>query len=299
MTVLAPRDLHELRVGSRRPILVWNAANNELGTHKELVARPVVAAAAADGHAGVAVGSCGHYGLATAFHARALDLRSVVVIPERYGGGVVPQLVRHGTEVVRYGSTYEDAVARSRELAAHRGLADANVDGPYEDAALDSLIPVLNDVLQRLPQPPARVHVPLGNGTTVVSVARALRAVRSDASIVAVTSRHNNSVAASWPLGAHAALTPGALRETAINEPLCNWRALHGDAALAAIRASRGVVVEATDIELDHASRALRDATGLISPPPGAAGLVGALLGYAGGADLVVLTLSRRASTPR
>ena len=298
MTILPSPDIHELQVRAGRRIFLWDAANNELGTHKDLAARPVIAAAARDGYAGVSVGSCGHYGLAIAFHARARGLRAVVVIPDRYVGTLAGELSRLGADVVRYGSTYEDAVDRSRELAALDGLADANVDGPYEDAVLDSVTPVLAELLQRLPEPPSRVHVPLGNGTTVVAVARALRAVGVSASIVGITSAGNNSVAASWMAGGHAPLDPTTLRETAINEPLCNWRALHGVGALSAIRASGGTVVEASDVELAAASAVVRDATGVVSPPPGGAGLVSALLGYAAGTDLVMLTTSRRAAEP-
>lgn len=230
-----------------------HAANGAAsGSHKERAARAVVAAAAADGYRAVTAGSCGNYAMAIAAAAADTGMRAVVVVPAGWGhSGRGPR--RWGAEVVLVDGNYEDAVATSRAIAQQGVFADGNVDGPYARHAQGALAVLVDDLAELLDQPPTAIWVPLGNGTTTTAIGAACLGRGWPTRLVGVTSRGNNSVAASWPGPVHRTIPPGDLRPTPVNEPLVNWEALHGQPAMDAIRASRGTVLALSDAELRSA----------------------------------------------
>lgn len=172
---------------------------------------------------------------------------------------------------------YEDAVSASHALARGGVLADVNVDGPYAGQAQQALAALVHEIASRLDQPPAAIWVPLGNGTTIAVIGAAVQALAWPTRLVGVTSRGNNSIAASWPSLVHRPIAPADLRPTSVNEPLVNWNALHGQTALDTIRQSGGTVLALTDAQL-------RSPSGLRWPLHGAslsatAGVAGYALG--------------------
>ncbi|GAA2230849.1 hypothetical protein GCM10010413_30620 [Promicromonospora sukumoe] len=242
------------------------------GSHKEPAAHAVVAAARADGHDRVVVGSCGNYGKAMAQAAAAGGLRCTVVLPEDWndGGAFIAAV---GAEVHFVPGGYEDAVDAARTLARQTGAADGNVDGPYESAVLDGHGDVVHALHRALAGEPASLWLPVGNGTTAVALHRRLREVAWAVPLHGVGSPGNNPVVTSWP-GPYRALPPDAPVTTVHNEPLVNWHSLHGPQAMSAFAESRGAVHEADDDEL-LAAQAVLEAHGVRASASGAAGLAG------------------------
>ncbi|GAA3620803.1 hypothetical protein GCM10022223_42100 [Kineosporia mesophila] len=293
MTTTAPRtrliSVDDLVPGLS--VLLQDETLYASGSHKEPAARSVAAAARADGHERVFVGSCGSYGRAMATACAQEGLRCTVVLPEGWGdGGAFAEAT--GADIRFAPGGYEDAVEESHRLAAEAGAADGNVDGPYQDAVLDGHGRVVQALHRELGPIPATMWLPVGNGTTVVAFHRRLRALGWSVPLHAVGSPGNNPIVTSWP-GPYEPLPTGAVVTTEHNEPLVNWHALHGPAAMIAIDASGGVVHAATDDELVAAQKLLTG-YGVDASPSGAAGLAG-LLNHAlstpiDGPQIVVLT---------
>ena len=70
---------------------------------------------------------------------------------------------------------------------------------------------------------------------------------------------------------------PQKIRETAINEPLINWRSIDGDYALYAIRNSGGWALYSSDKNMLTFSRIVREKEGLNVLPASTAGLISLL----------------------
>jgi threonine synthase len=72
-------------------------------------------------------------------------------------------------------------------------------------------------------------------------------------------------------------LPVASIRETAVNEPLINWRSIDGDPCLAAIRLTSGHAADATDKQMKQMSALLRDQQALHVLPASTAGLIALL----------------------
>lgn len=261
--------------------------------HKQRAADAAMAATARDGYQRVTVGSCGNYGWAVARAAAAAGLDVTVVVPAGFTVDT-SRMAAAGARVMRRGRTYEDAVAASRALAARSGrVADLNVDGPYAAVIARAHRGIVDTVAELVGEPPTALWTPMGNGTTLAAVGRAVLDRRWRTRLIGVTSAGNNSVLASWPHRRHRPLDPRSLTPTAVNEPLTNIDALHGQAALDVLHASTGTVLGLDDAALCAASR-LAHRAGLHGSPAGAAAVAGVLAaaaaGLSGGTHVAILT---------
>jgi len=275
-------------------LLVLDETDGGRRCHKQRAADAVVAAAARAGYRQVTAGSCGNYGVALAHAAAQARLSATVVVPAAFGQVNLRPMRDLGARVIRAGDTYEDAVLASRELAARGGVADANVDGPFTatvGAALGQIVAGLDG----LPGgPPAGLWVPLGNGTTVAALGEAVLRRGWSTRVFGASSLGNNSILASWPSRRHQPMPSTAATATAVNQPLVNWDALHGQQALDLLHATGGAAIGLTDARLGAAGRTVRRA-GLSASPAGSAGLAAMVLavsdtGRRRGSHVAVLT---------
>jgi len=215
-----------------------------------------------------------------------------VVLPAGWGGlGARARAL--GAEVEFVAGGYEHAVYASKALATAWRVADGNVDGPYAAQVARALAQIVHEIAEELPVWPEVVWVPLGNGTTIAAIGAALAVLGWTTRVVGVTALANNSILASWPGVCHRSLEPHEVAASPAREPLVNWSALHGQAALDVLHAGRGIVVGVTDRQLVDA-RDLLGCYGVPASPAGAAGVAG-LVAYgnrlaAGGTHVAVLT---------
>lgn len=279
------------RIAADGPTLI-DESNNAAGCHKISMAVAAVRHARLLGYVGLTAGSCGNYGLALALAARNGGMAATICIPRRYSNPQIEAIGDAGSEVVRHGETYEDAVSRSRRLADDRGWADCNPDGPFEATLLGGLASRIEQRLLALTQPPDVFWLPLGNGTTTLATLTALERLGSTSRVVAVTSRGNNSVLSSWRHGRHVPLAPGELHESRANEPLCNWNAAHGPQLLAT-PSDRLSVIGVPDRDLIRAAASLRRLQRVQYTPSGSAGYAGYADSSAGTDHHAVLLTAR------
>ncbi len=272
-----PTNLSRHKWGVNSTVLLWDETRNPAGSHKYAGALAVVRHVP-DACRGITVGTCGSYGLAVAIAAAERGLVTTVFISRKASFSLPGDLADCQFTVLREGESYEDAVEHSKTWAGrHADVADANVDGPFGALLLDSIADRTAQVLSD-----SRITdgvdfwVPTGNGTTMAGIEQGA-AGRPTTRLFAVTSQHNNSIAHSYGRRAsHLPISPSEIQETSANVALCSWNALHGEAALGAIRRSGGEVYEVDDEHLIQAAGEL-SRLGIDASPSGAAGMAGLL----------------------
>ncbi|MEU6496572.1 pyridoxal-phosphate dependent enzyme [Streptomyces sp. NPDC046984] len=283
-------DVSALVPGAR--VLVKDETRYASGSHKEPAARAVVARAVADGHRHVTIATCGNYGRAMATACQAAGVECTVVLPAGWSDGGEAMRAA-GAHVHLVDGSYEDAVDESRRLAAIGDCVDGNVDGPYVEAVLEGHGVVVSALRAALPEPPAALWLPVGNGTTALAVRRQLELLGWDTVINGVGSAGNNPMVTYWP-GPYRPLPPESVTTTDHNQPLVNWHALQGDEAMAAIAATGGTALGVDDQELCDA-RDMLAAHGAFPTAAGAVAMAGLLRtacfeGLAPGLHVVVLS---------
>ncbi len=265
-----------------RQLFLKFEGGNPTGTQKDRIAFAQVKDALRRGFDGITVATCGNYGAALALAASLAGLRCVVYIPRAYQTRRIAEMEGLGAEIVRGGEDYEAAIELSRARAERDELYDANPGGANTPLQLEAYGEIAREIYDELGDAPAVVAVPVSNGTTLAGIYKGFLSLyrRGKTSrmprFVAGSSHRKNPIVESF-LRNHERcedLDPSRVRETAINEPLINWRSTEGDPALASIRQSGGWAGAASDRDLQRHARRLREAEGLSVLPASTAGLV-------------------------
>jgi threonine synthase len=229
--------------------------SNPTGTQKDRIARLDVAEAVRRGMSGVTVATCGNYGVALAYAAYVHDVTCHVFTPDSFRGERVALMEELGAIVHRLPGTYEDAVDASREFAENEGLHDANPGGSNTLQAMTGYTRIADEIIQSMDELPVVVGVPVGNGTTLAGVHLGFRAawargtIKDLPRVAAGTSAGNNPLDGATDNN-YQPLDPASTHETEVNEPLVNWDAMDGRAAVEAVVASGGATYGATDAQL-------------------------------------------------
>lgn len=274
----------ERRFGLRQLFLKVEG-DNPTGTQKDRIAFAQVYDALLRGAEGVCFATCGNYGVAMAYAARLPGLRCVAVVPECYHAPRIKQIEALGAEVVRRGADYEGAVDAARDLSAEFGLYDANPGGDNAPIQLRAYKEIAQEIYDELRDAPAVVAAPVSNGTVLAGIYRGFTSLdrRGRTSrvprFIAGSAHRKNPIVSSFRKGLDACeeLNPSTIHESDVNEPLINWRAIDGQHALEAIRASGGEALDVSDRRMKELAKLLRQEQGLFVQPASTAGL-GALL---------------------
>lgn len=256
--------------------LKWEGAN-PTGTHKDRAALAHARRAAELGARVLTAGTCGNYGVALSYYARALGLKAVIYVPRSYENSRVGEMLAYGAEVVYVDGKYEDAVEASAEAAEANGWYDANPGGRNSELSLEAYGRIAEEIVMALGDAPYAVAVPVGNGTTLAGLYRGfLRMYREGYAtgvpkLVAATTSHANQLASLWLEGRSG---PVSVVETWVNEPLVAVKALDADAALEALRSTGGSVYTFEDEEMVEAALLMRALEGLPSLPASASSVL-------------------------
>ncbi|MFV9507511.1 MAG: threonine ammonia-lyase [Oscillochloridaceae bacterium umkhey_bin13] len=138
---------------------------------------------AAERARGVIAPSAGNHAQGVAQAAQLLDVRAVIVMPERAPLTKVVATRRLGAEVVLHGASFDDAVAHARELQAAHGYTYVHAfDHPHVIAGQGTLGLELAETLPQL----ETLVVPIGGGGLIGGIAIALKALNPAVRIVGV-----------------------------------------------------------------------------------------------------------------
>jgi threonine synthase len=265
-----------------RQIYLKFEGSTATGTQKDRIAFAQVMDALRRGYDAITVATCGNYGAAVALAASLAGLRCVIYIPEKYHTTRIKEISDYGAEIVRLPGDYESAVVFSQQSADENDYYDANAGGANTVLQLNAYGEIAREIYDDLRDAPAVVALPVSNGTTLAGVYKGFVSLyrRGKTSrvpkIIAGSSFGKNPIIQAFlkNLPNCQDLMPQKIRETAINEPLINWRSIDGDYALYAIRKSEGWASYASDKNMLGFSRIIREKEGLNVLPASTAGLI-------------------------
>ena len=259
--------------------------DNPTGTQKDRIAFAQVSDALRRDYGTVTVATCGNYGVAVGLAASIAGLQCVVVIPDGYHTRRLAEMEELGARIIRHPGTYEDAVDHSSALATAEEWYDANPGSANELVQLKGYSEIAAEIYDQLRDAPAMVACPVSNGTTLAGVHRGFVSLQRRGKtskiprMVAGSAWRKNPIvhAVRRGLDRCPTLAPESLHETAVNEPLINWRSIDGDAALHAIRSTAGHAGDASDRRMKEMAKLLREQQALHVLPASTAGLIALL----------------------
>lgn len=274
----------EREVGLRQIYLKFEGGN-PTGTQKDRIAFAQVLDAMRRGFDAITMATCGNYGAAMAFAASLSGLRCIIYIPETYHTKRAKEMTDYGAEIVSVAGDYEEAVHISRQQAESDEIYDANPGGANTALQLKTYGEISYEIYDELRDAPAAVAIPVSNGTTLAGVYKGFLSLyrRGRTSripkMIAGSSFGKNPIIHAFlkKMPRCDDLRPEQIRETAINEPLINWQSIDGDLALQAVRETSGWASYASDKNMLHFSRFIREREGLNVLPASTAGLIAML----------------------
>ena len=271
----------EREIGLRQIYLKFEGGN-PTGTQKDRIAFAQALDALRRGYDEITVASCGNYGVAIALAASLAGLRCLVYIPQSYHTHRIKEITEFGAEIVRVTGDYEESVNVSRQDAEKEGYYDANPGGANMNLQLKAYGEIAYEIYDELRDAPAAVAVPASNGSTLAGIYRGFVSLynRGKTSriprFIAGSSFGMNPIVQAFVKNTPNCvdLKPERIRNTAVNEPLVNWRSIDGDYALSVIRQTRGWAAFATDKSMIEYARLIREKEGLSVLPASTAGLI-------------------------
>lgn len=274
----------EHQVGLRQIYLKFDGGN-PTGTQKDRIAFNQAMDALRRGYDSITVATCGNYGAAVALAAQVAGLKCVIYIPEQFHTKRIKEIEEFGAEIRRVPGNYEDSVRISTEAADAEDMYDANPGGINTPIQLKGYAQIAFEIYDELRDAPYAVAIPVSNGTTLAGIYKGFVSLyrRGKTSriprIVAGSSYGKNPIVSAFlkNLPKCIDLSPEAVKETEINEPLINWHSIDGDLALDAIRQSRGWAADATDKEMTQYAKLIREKEGMNVLPASTAGLIALL----------------------
>jgi len=270
----------ERKYGFRQLFLKFEGGN-PTGTQKDRIAFAQVMDALRRGFDAITLATCGNYGAAMSLAASLAGMKCLVHVPESYHTKRIKEIENLGAAIIRTTGDYEHCVEVSSEMADRDGIYDANPGGANTALQLLAYGGIAYEIYDELRDAPAAVAVSVSNGTTIAGIHKGFVSLyrRGKTSriprIIAGSSYNKNPIVRGFLKNAECCheLDPCSIRETAVNEPLVNWKSIDGDLALQAIRSSNGWAKNASDRSMLSLTRILRENEGLNVMPAATAGL--------------------------
>jgi threonine synthase len=264
---------------------VKNEAVNPTGSHKDRAISVGITQAVAFGFRTAVVFSDGSTALSAAAYAARAGLKSVVVFGRGAADHRLLPLMVYGARLLEYQGSPDEAVGWVYDSCRRLGLYETStyrLANPYQAEAQRTLGFEIFDQLGRVPD---WIVLPAGGGGTLAGIARAF-----DELVRAGLASRRPRLAGVTPLGCTAlenALKKGVRTDEELRTVLPRdvpdtvqvKTALayppDGVEAVAAVRASGGVFLAASDAEALAAQRRFASSEGLYAEPSSAAALVG------------------------
>lgn len=172
---------------------------HELGAFKWRGALPALAAFRAAGTTSVVTASTGNHAAATAWAAAQLEMDAVVFVPEKVSATKLALVGRFGGNVRTVGRDLDE----TKEAAL--GFAEAAGFPFFEDGAeraqFEGYRSITAEILAQLPEPPAAVVVPVGNGALLGGIGLELCERCPEVERIGVAAEAAPVMAESWEQG--------------------------------------------------------------------------------------------------
>ncbi|HMQ03478.1 MAG TPA: threonine ammonia-lyase [Pyrinomonadaceae bacterium] len=220
---------------------------------------------------GVITASAGNHAQGVALAAKLNNTRSTIVLPEFAPLTKIVATRSHGAEVILKGTSFDEAVAYSKELCAERGL---NYVHAFDDEAIIAGQGTIGmEIAEDLPTTSVIV-VPVGGGGVISGIAIASKALLKKVRIIGVQTENvpsvNTSLAAGGPVEV-AGHRPTIADGIAVKRP--------GEITLPIIRDLVDDVVEVSEEEIARGIFHCVQNASLVVEGAGAAGVAALLAG--------------------
>ncbi len=137
----------------------------------------------AEARRGIITASAGNMGQAAAYVASREHIPGVVVMPASANPSKVAAVKEYGAEAIQHGKLWDDAYARSQEIARERGLVYVH---PFKDRyVLAGQGTLALEVLEDVPDV-SMIVIPIGGGGLIAGMAMAIRLQKPGVRIVGV-----------------------------------------------------------------------------------------------------------------
>jgi threonine dehydratase len=197
--VVTPLEPAPDRIARGRPLYLKREDLHELGAFKWRGALPVLERYRAQGTQAVVTASTGNHGAATAWAARRLGLGAIVYAPTSASRVKLDRLEQLGADLRVAGVDFDEAKALAGAYAAEQRLPLFE-DGA-EPAQYEGYEAIGDEVVDQLPEPPAAVVVPVGNGALLGGIGRAILRRSPDTLRIGVVASEAPVMADSWAAG--------------------------------------------------------------------------------------------------
>lgn len=269
-------------------------------SNKDRATALVIESALRRGAGAITTSSTGNAGVATAIGAAAAGLASVIFVAAECDASKVGLMRAAGALVIRVEGGYAAAGALSRAAAEAFGWEDRNTG--VNPATIEAKKTVAFEIWEQLGSVPDAVVVPVGDGPTLVGMAKGFEELRLCGATDGVPAIIGVQAACCQPLvQAWFGVEPGpdlldpagtAADGIAVATPSS------GPAAIDAVERSGGAFVAVTDAQVESAMARLAADAGVLAEPAGAASVAGLVTasdrGYLDGAAVIVALVTGR-----
>ncbi len=255
--------------------------SNPTGTHKDRIANGICRYVKKKGKDTVAVATCGNYGLAVAYYAKAYDLKCEVYIPEGYHSKRLIDIVGLGASIHFIPGKYEQVVKYSAEISANNNWFNASPNSKIVRAiSVFQYSNISKELMQQIPDVDF-IAVPVSNGTTFAGIYYGYYKEFKKGNLphlpvfIAVSTSHGNPIISSLnkSISKIEVLDPFTLKESQVNEPLISYEPFDGQEALDILNSTKGFAFKVSDNQMIHLSKLLYDVEGLSVLPASASSL--------------------------
>lgn len=143
---------------------------------------------------GVVTASSGNHGQAVAYVANRLGLAASIIMPETAPKAKVKAVSRWGARIEFCGTTSQQRLARSKEIALEGGYLEVPPYDHYDTIAGQGTIGM--EVLEQLPDIDTLL-VPIGGGGLISGIATCIKNLQPRVQIIGVEPEHSNSMSVS------------------------------------------------------------------------------------------------------
>lgn len=147
---------------------------------------------------GVVAASAGNHAQGVALAARLHDIKSTIVLPDFAPLTKITATKNFGAEVILYGSTFDEALAYSRELQEKHGYIYVHAFDDEKVIAGQGTIGL--EIVEDLPEATVIV-VPIGGGGIISGIAIAAKSLLANVRIVGVQAENVSSIRPSLKAG--------------------------------------------------------------------------------------------------
>jgi len=265
----------EKRLGLKT-LFLKDDGRNPSASFKDRASSVAVAKALEFGFPIIAGASTGNAASSTACLCASLGISPTIFVPRSAPQAKVAQLLVFGARVFAVEGSYDDAFDLCGEACREYGWYNRNTG--YNPYTREGKKTVSYELCEQLDwEVPDTIFVPVGDGNIISGVWKGFRDLRE----IGLIERFPRLVAVQSALSASvvdAVLGDGVIRpvhSTTIADSISVDRPRDGEAAVAAVRESKGTAVAVTDEEIIKAILTIARGAGVFAEPAGAASFAG------------------------